>query len=57
MFDSYIDEQRKGALRLNGDYPPERFRLALDYVTGHNERKLARSGARRVMRSVADAGS
>ena len=33
----FLNEQGKVALRLNGFYPPEQFRLALDYVTGHKE--------------------
>jgi len=36
----FLDEQGKVALRLNGYYPPERFRLALDYVAGHKEEDL-----------------
>jgi thioredoxin-related protein len=36
----FLDEQGKVALRLNGYYPPERFRLALDYVAGHKETEL-----------------
>jgi len=36
----FLDEQGKVALRLNGYYPPERFRLALDYVAGHKEKEL-----------------
>jgi thioredoxin-related protein len=36
----FLDEQGNIALRLNGYYPPERFRLALDYVTGHKEKEL-----------------
>jgi thioredoxin-related protein len=36
----FLDEQGNVALRLNGYYPPERFRLALDYVAGHKEREL-----------------
>jgi thioredoxin-related protein len=36
----FLDEQGKVALRLNGYYPPERFRLALDYVAGHKETDL-----------------
>jgi thioredoxin-related protein len=36
----FLDEQGMIALRLNGYYPPERFRLALDYVAGHKEKQL-----------------
>jgi thioredoxin-related protein len=37
----FLDEQGKVALRLNGYYPRERFRLALDYVAGHKETQLS----------------
>ena len=37
----FLDEQGKVALRLNGYYPPRNFRLALDYVAGRMEKKLA----------------
>jgi thioredoxin-related protein len=33
----FLDEQGQVALRLNGYYPPEHFRMALDYVIGHKE--------------------
>lgn len=33
----FLDEQGKVALRLNGYYPPDEFRLALEYVAGHKE--------------------
>ena len=33
----FLDEQGKMALRLNGYYPPDEFRLALEYVAGHQE--------------------
>ncbi len=33
----FLDEQGKVALRLNGYYPPDEFRLALAYVAGHKE--------------------
>ena len=36
----FLDEQGKVALRLDGYYPPERFRLALDYVRGHKEKEM-----------------
>jgi len=36
----FLDEQGNIALRLNGYYPPERFRLALDYVNGHKEKEM-----------------
>jgi thioredoxin-related protein len=37
----FLDERGQVALRLDGYYPPERFRLALDYVAGHKETELA----------------
>jgi len=33
----FLDEMGTVALRLNGYQPPERFRLALDYLTQHRE--------------------
>jgi thioredoxin-related protein len=36
----FLDEEGKVVLRLNGYYPPERFRVALDYVAGRMEKKL-----------------
>jgi thioredoxin-related protein len=36
----FLDEQGGVALRLNGYYPPERLRLALEYVAGHKEKDL-----------------
>jgi thioredoxin-related protein len=36
----FLDEQGKVALRLDGYYPPEQFRLALDYVRGHKEKEM-----------------
>lgn len=35
----FLDERGQVALRLNGYYPPEHFRLALDYVSGHREKE------------------
>ena len=37
----FLDEQGKIALRLNGYYPPQDFRAALDYVAGRLEHKLS----------------
>ncbi len=37
----FFDEQGKVALRLDGYYPPEQFRLALDYVNQHKETELS----------------
>lgn len=37
----FLDEQGKLALRINGYYQPDKFRLALDYVTGKMETKLS----------------
>ena len=37
----FLDEQGKVALRLNGYYPPQDFRAALDYVAGRLEHKLS----------------
>ena len=36
----FLDEQGKVALRLNGYYPPDEFRLALEYVAGHKEKTI-----------------
>jgi thioredoxin-related protein len=33
----FLDEKGKVALRLNGYYPPHKFRAALDYVSGKHE--------------------
>lgn len=35
----FLDEQGRVALRLNGYYPTEQFRLALEYVSGHKEKE------------------
>jgi len=35
-----LDEQGKVVLRLNGYYPPHKFRIALDYVSGKMENKI-----------------
>ncbi|MEA3291689.1 MAG: thioredoxin fold domain-containing protein [Pseudomonadota bacterium] len=37
----FFDERGKIILRLNGYYPPQEFRLALDYVAEHPEQELA----------------
>lgn len=40
----FLDEQGKVALRLNGYYPPARFRHALDFVAGKHEKQMSFSG-------------
>ncbi len=35
----FLDEQGKVALRLNGYYPPDQFRTALQYVAEHGEKQ------------------
>lgn len=37
----FLTEQGKRALRVNGYYAPNKFETALDYVRGHNERKIS----------------
>lgn len=37
----FLTEQGKKALRVNGYYAPNKFETALDYVRGHNERKVS----------------
>ena len=37
----FLDEKGAIALRLNGYYPPHKFRAALDYVSGKQERKIS----------------
>lgn len=37
----FLDEQGKVVLRLNGYYPPYKFRVALDYVAKHLENKTS----------------
>lgn len=37
----FLDEQGKVVLRLNGYYPPHKFRVALDYVFKHMENKMS----------------
>jgi len=36
----FLNEQGKVALRLNGYYPPDEFRLVLAYVAGHKEKSV-----------------
>ena len=36
----FFDEKGGVALRVNGYYPPHKFRVALDYVSGRNETKM-----------------
>jgi thioredoxin-related protein len=35
----FFDEQANIVLRINGYYPPQNFRVALDFVAGHQETK------------------
>lgn len=37
----FLDEKGGVALRLNGYQPPDRFRVALEYVAGRHERRVA----------------
>ena len=37
----FFDEKGKVVLRLNGYYPPHKFRTALDYVSGKHENKTS----------------
>lgn len=37
----FFDEKAAVVLRLDGYYPPHRFRAALDYVSGRHERKTS----------------
>ena len=37
----FFDEKGASVLRLNGYYPPHRFRAALDYVAGKHEGRVA----------------
>ena len=37
----FFDEQAQVVLRVNGYYPPGKFRAALDYVSGHNEKNVS----------------
>ncbi len=36
----FFDEAGKLALRIDGYYPPQSFRVALDYVAGHKEKEI-----------------
>ncbi len=36
----FLDEKGNVALRVNGYYPPSKFIVALDYVTGHMESRM-----------------
>ena len=36
----FLNEQGQVVLRVNGYYAPNKFETALDYVRGHNERKI-----------------
>jgi len=35
----FLDEQGQVVLRLNGYYPPDKFKVALDYVSGRHEKR------------------
>ena len=35
----FLDEAGKVVLRLNGYYPPDKFKVALDYVSGRHEKR------------------
>ncbi len=37
----FLNEQGKTVLRLNGYYPPEKFRNALRFIGGHKEKELS----------------
>ena len=37
----FLDEKGAVALRLNGYQPPDKFRIALEYVAGKHERRIA----------------
>lgn len=37
----FLTEKGKVALRVNGYYAPNKYETALDYVRGHNERKIS----------------
>jgi thioredoxin-related protein len=37
----FLNEQGKVALRLNGYYPPQQFRHALDFVAGKHEKQMS----------------
>ncbi|MEJ2143160.1 MAG: thioredoxin fold domain-containing protein [Gammaproteobacteria bacterium] len=37
----FLDEKGDVALRVNGYYAPAKFEAALDYVAGHNEKKIS----------------
>ena len=37
----FLTEQGRVALRVNGYYAPNKFETALDYVRGHNEKKIS----------------
>lgn len=37
----FLTEKGKVALRANGYYAPHKFNAALDYVSGHNEKKIS----------------
>ena len=47
----FLTEQGNVALRVNGYYAPNKFETALDYVRGHNEKKISfRNYARKFLK-------
>lgn len=52
----FLDEQGKVVLRLNGYYPPHKFRVVLDYVGKHMEGKAIFSDYLQQAAPVPDAG-
>ncbi len=53
----FFNEQGKVALRINGYYPPENFRIALDYVAGKQEQSQSFRDYFATRRPVPTAGS
>ena len=37
----FLNEQGRSVLRIDGYYPPQNFRVALDYVAGHEEKQVS----------------
>jgi thioredoxin-related protein len=52
----FLDEQGKVVLRLNGYYPPHKFRVALDYVAKHMENTVSFSDYLRKAAPTPDTG-
>jgi thioredoxin-related protein len=53
----FLDEKGNVALRVNGYYPPERFRAALDYVSLHEEAKMSFAEFQKSRLREADSGT